>query len=1352
MLLALTVVPNLRADYASSVLAKNPLAYWRLNETTASPPLNTVANSSPLGSIVTGYVVGTANKGQAGIVGNCIRFNNPGVVIGNCDSKVDVPWNANLNPLPPLTIEFWAKPAALPATDVTGVCPVSSFNPNWYGGGNRSGWLFYVNNAGRWQFRLGATSGYAGICTATSGNAAVGVWQHIVATYDGTTAKLYVNGVQVGSVAAPLASWTRNPISFLRIGGTPLTGSATDAPLIAIAPPPTGIIGNSGNRGWDGWVDELAIYPTLLSSTTISAHYAAGSTSNPTYGTLILADNPVGYWNLNEPAVTPPSPATFPVAVNSGTLGAAADGTNTWGAVAAQPGSGYTGLGAGDNAVFFDGHNGHFQVNDAPGLHFSGNITMMAWIKPTEKDFFRNIIAHGWNDQRAETFLRISRGNTGGGNYAGDDNSTYYELGVTDGTSYDAVYLPMPAGDVGKWVFLAGTYDGAKWNLYRNGLLAATLASPNGALDVTNRWSIGSRSDPSVSAGLYFGGSIDEPAIFNTALTAADINGLYNAAQVPPVITEPLQLPTLVYKGSSASFSVWAEGSPTLGYSWTSNGVPLGVTTTNVTINNLAAGNLTITVVVNNPYGSATSSVTFPVAAAAPFITQQPQPITRYTGRPFTFSVTAAGTTPLSYQWKLNGSDIAGATTSSYSGTVNTASAGNYSVNVSNEVSQLSSTTNPLTALPIPSGYAATIISNSPVAYWRLGETNGPIAHDYYNGNDGTYSTTATLNQPGYSPIETDRAVAFSGLNSYVGNISGTAVNFTGHTNFSVEAWVNAPAGQIDEATIIAKGIGSSGTTRTEQFVLDVSGGVYRFFTTGGGNSQYEATAVTGPNGTWHHVVGVYDDASGSMFIYVNGLQEGSGTTRALGLNRTTSPVSIGSKRLGNDPNYDGTFNGTIDEVAVYKTALTGGDVQAHYAAAYGSSLAPAISVQPSPLTNYAGLSARFAVGAYGSFPLAYQWRKDGVDIPGATDASYTNASLALTDAGNYLVHISNANGSTNSAAVALVVLSAPTSPPAIPGLVLHLPFDGNLTDATGRGNNGTGMHATTTSVTPAAPTFVPDGALGQAYHYSSDMGSFPGPTTTNTFYVTLGVRPDLQFGSTTSFSVAYWIRLPVNYIGGDLPFFTDTPGSTFGSGFVFAPSYGGGATAANTGTSPGGWAASIYDTAGNGVGVYGDIGSINDGLWHHLVHVIDRTKGMVTYLDGSVANSTRQAGTTAAAAGNLDSTPPKAASIGQDPTGTYGETGTGDIDDLGVFRKALTPLEAASIYIAAVSNNLSYVNGSVTLSVQKVGNQVQLTWLSGTLQSADDVTGPYTDVTPTATSPYSVSPTATKKFYRLRL
>ncbi len=1353
-LLSCTAVLTAWADYPSAVLAHNPLAYWRLDETAMAPALNTVSNSGTLGSAGTGYAVMDATKGEPGIVGTCIRFNNPGVTIGHCGSKVNVPYNPALNPAPPFSIEFWAKPNALPVSDTTGVCPLSSFDNNWYGDANRSGWLFYVNNAGRWNFRLGLTSGYAANVLGTSGNATVGTWQHIVATWDDTTVLIYANGVQIASAPASVAAtgWQPNPQTALRMGGTALTGDLdVEVPAISDS-------GHSGNRGWDGWVDEVAIYTKVLSPSTIAAHHDAASTNTADYGAQILADAPVGYWNLGEPAVTTPDPSAFPVVSNLGSAGADANGTLSWGTLSDQSGSGYAGFGATNQACFFDGENGGITINDAAGLHFSGNVTLMAWIKPIEQDFFRDIIAHGMDANAAETFLRISRGS--GGTGAGDGN--YYEVGVTDGSSYyDSVLVPIPPGDIGNWVFLAGTYDGANWNLYRNGVLIGSYAGSEGDtgnLDVTNRWSIGSRSDPTPGEGLRFGGWIDEPAIFKTALSASDINALYNAANVSPVITAaPVPPSGPVYEGSVVSFSVWAEGSPTLYYQWLKDGTPLtGQNATNLVLNGVKSGSSgTYSVVVTNAYGSITSSVPLTVLTSPPLITQQPQSLTRFPGAQFIFQVQVIGSTPLSFQWSANGAPIAGATFASYT---NTAAAGPdtpYTCTITNVFGSTNTDAATLSVLPAPSAYPAAVLGDKPLSYWRLGETNGAAAHDYWGGNDGIYHGV-TLGVPGYSTLDPDTAAEFGAVNVYVGNISGTAVNFSGHVNFSLEAWVKGPAGQSDESTIIAKGNGSGGggTTATEQFGLDVIGGYYHFFTRGGGNSIYEATAQAGPNGTWQHVVGVYDDSgiisgSPSMYIYVDGQQSGSGATRAAGLRVSSDPVSIGSKHLGNDPAYDGYWTGTINEVAVYPVALTQTQIQTHYGAAYGSSLAPFISIQPVSLTNYVSLAATFSVGAAGTVPLSLQWSKDGVAISGATLDTLTISPLAPSDAGSYTVNISNGLGSTNSAPATLTVLQPPTTAPAIPGLVLHLPFDNNLTDTTGRGNNAVGIHISGSSSNVAAPTYVGDGAIGSALHFSTDM------STTNNSYVTLGLRPDLQFSSNVNFTLAYWIRSPQNYVGADLPFISTAIGSTFSPGLVLAYSYGlnGSAIPAYAGS----WCATIFDLSGNGIGGYGEVGAINDGNWHHLVHVFDRKKGLFNYLDGlAVPFHKEDGGTSEQAAGDIDTG--NWFTIGQDPTGTYSltpnvVTASGDIDDIGIWRRALTPLEAASIFMAGASNKLSFaysppVTNAPTLTLQRVGSQVQLSWDVGTLYSANNVTGPYTTVVST-TSPYVITPTSSKKFYR---
>ena len=86
---------------------------------------------------------------------------------------------------------------------------------------------------------------------------------------------------------------------------------------------------------------------------------------------------------------------------------------------------------------------------------------------------------------------------------------------------------------------------------------------------------------------------------------------------------------------------------------------------------------------------------------------------------------------------------------------------------------------------------------------------------------------------------------------------------------------------------------------------------------------------------------------------------------------------------------------------------------------------APTISSQPASLTVTAGASATFSVTASGSGTLAYQWRKGGTAISGATSASYSIASTATSDAGSYDVVVSNSAGSVTSSAATLTVNTA---------------------------------------------------------------------------------------------------------------------------------------------------------------------------------------------------------------------------------------------------------------------------------------------------------------------------------------
>jgi hypothetical protein len=372
---------------------------------------------------------------------------------------------------------------------------------------------------------------------------------------------------------------------------------------------------------------------------------------------------------------------------------------------------------------------------------------------------------------------------------------------------------------------------------------------------------------------------------------------------------------------------------------------------------------------------------------------------------------------------------------------------------------------------------------------------------------------------------------------------------------------------------------------------------------------------------------------------------------------------------------------------------------------------------------------------AGGPAPISYQWFKNGVAVAGATSTSLT-LSCVYSNAGSYVLQASNVYSLTsNTPAASLAVLPAkPSSVNVTDGLVLHLKFDGNYQDSSGRGNNGTA-----TGTGGGLPSIVA-GRIGSGALQYQTVTSTGLPFLDNTnavvtssSYVTLGNPADLQLGTATDFSVSYWVKLPAGYMNGDLPFFSSAAGSTFNTGFTFAPAY-----------TNGGFGFSY-----NGLGLEGTPSSINDGNWHHLLHTVSRTGNAITYLDGVVVDSQL-----ATSIGNMNTAGP--VNIGQDPTGLYPEQGSATLDDLAVWHRSLTQYEAYAIHYAATNSNSSFdVPAPVKLSIKPVGTNLVVTWnpgaTLGTLMQADHPWGPWTPVG-VYVPVYQVTPSGASKFFLLKL
>jgi hypothetical protein len=1258
-----------RADYSNTVASFQPIAYWRLGETNQPPPGDLASNLGTLGSSADGVYFNGATHPASGALA---AGTDTGALFPNVNgNRVRADYSPGLSVNAAFSVEFWANPADVVSGDSDQFQTAVSFFK--YGD---SGWVVYQHGAAGWTFSL---NGANAITTSLNGSQTVtpGTWYHVVAVYDGTQAILYANGQQLGTAAVS---------SFI-----PVTDQSIPFTIGARGD------GNDGFYRFNGGIDEVAFYTNALTAQEVLAHYQNGTNTSPAqaYPQLVLAGHPPAYYRLDEPAYTPPDSATLPVASNSGSLGKLADGSYEVGTVPGVSGVPYAGLGTSHPAAQFD--SGHLSYVDAAGsdvLDLTSSLTVIAWVQPDAANgTLQTVVGKGDQSYRLNFYANGAAG---------------FAAGAGNGDVVGTTRV-----DDGLWHQVVGVYDAVAGTnyLYVDGLLEGAGAAPNGvagdsALDVN----IGRA--PDYTASRYFNGSVDEVAIFDTALTVDQVPQIYYSALVPPWITQQPQAPSTVNAGDPLTLNVGALGTPTLAYQWTLNGAAIsGQTAANLVYGAISTANSgAYAVIVTNNYGAVTSSVATVTVESSPIVQQATALATRYVGGTLTLSVTAVGSAPLAYQWYHGTTLIAGATASTYTeGPLQLTDAGSYQVKISNGAGSTNFDVLELTVLPVQSGsYLGTILADAPLAYWHLDETNGSTAYDVINSYNGTYFDVKQ-GVPGFFAADPDLAAFFGyQINSYVGAITG--LDFSNGSSFSVEAWVNGHTNQTGDVGIISKGTGGG-----EQFDLDTgNGGDYRFgIRTADGTWYATADPGVGPSGTWQHLVATVDNSSGTLALYVNGALVASTSFPQGNLLPSGEPVTIGSRRSGTGA-YDLNFYGTVDEPALYPTALTPAQVAAHYNVWLRPGQPPLIAQPPGAASNYVGLAASFAVAAQGDGGLSYQWLQNDSVIVGATQASLTISALDSAAAGAYSVVVTSPYGTTNSVAASLTVLPIPTTIDVSSGLVLHLKFDsqGDYADYSGRGNNASPV---------GSPTFVPGKIGAEALHYS---------TLTSQNYLTLGTPADLNFGSNVDFTVSYWLRVAAGsstsgqVVFGNALYGLMTPGYAFG--FAYGP--------------PGAWGFSFNTQDGPNVTGTGQAGAANDGNWHHFVFTMDRKGLVTTYLDGYAVDAELFA--------RIDNLDEAATLIGQTPVGS--NSSEADLDDVSVWQRVLSSVEVGAIYTAGNTYGAGVASAPVFIEIQSTGSTDQLIWSGGILQSAKDVTGPYTDVSG-ATSPYSLAPTADRKFYRLR-
>ncbi|MBI5772017.1 MAG: immunoglobulin domain-containing protein, partial [Verrucomicrobia bacterium] len=518
----------------------------------------------------------------------------------------------------------------------------------------------------------------------------------------------------------------------------------------------------------------------------------------------------------------------------------------------------------------------------------------------------------------------------------------------------------------------------------------------------------------------------------------------------PAIGTQPINV--TVNAASSATLSVVATGSPPLSYQWKKGGTTVdGATNAALTLASTQVADAgSYTVIVTNPLGSVTSiAATLTVNIAPPAITAQPQSQPGLMGGSVAFSVSASGSAPLSYQWKKDGADLTGATSSTLLvSNLQAASAGGYTVIVSNSAGSVTSSVAALTVFTDPGittqpasqtvavggsvTFAIAAIGTPPLAYqWRKdgiaipGATNASLSlADVQLADAGSYvavATNATGSATSGAAVLTVNAV-LPAITTPPGNqtvVAGTSVTFSvtatgapAPTYQWRKGGVNIAGATNGSLTLANVQIGDAGSY--DVIVSNTAGSV----TSGAATLTVNVPPVISTPPASQTVVA---GASVTFTIVVTGTPAPTYQWKRSGVDlagATNASLTLANVQGGDAGSYTVVVTNPAGSLVSTAAVLT-----------VNAGVAPAITTQPLGRTVAAGATVTFTVVATGTPAPAYQWRKGGANLAGATNASYTIASAASGDADGYDVVVSNSAGSVTSNLAVLTVISVAVGP-----------------------------------------------------------------------------------------------------------------------------------------------------------------------------------------------------------------------------------------------------------------------------------------------------------------------------------
>lgn len=222
--------------------------------------------------------------------------------------------------------------------------------------------------------------------------------------------------------------------------------------------------------------------------------------------------------------------------------------------------------------------------------------------------------------------------------------------------------------------------------------------------------------------------------------------------------------------------------------------------------------------------------------------------------------------------------------------------------------------------------YRQTVLADSPLAWYRLGESSGTTASDGSgNANHGNYTGSVNKGKNGALAGTADSSAEFNGSDAMVASSGDNTADdlYIDNDTLTLEAWINPTA--LATAAIAGKMESSR-----NDYILYLNNGRPAFGVKTDTGERFITAPADAPLNQWTHVIGTYDGSR--LQLYVNGERVAS-TSKTGNVVATAKKFEIGRRSLTTSI----PFTGRIDEVSVYGHALTTDRIVAHYNA--GSSL-----------------------------------------------------------------------------------------------------------------------------------------------------------------------------------------------------------------------------------------------------------------------------------------------------------------------------------------------------------------------------------------------------------------------------